>query len=87
MNLPHFWRSLGWVWLVITFLCHEVAFTPDINWVSQSAKKKIEITEGEGLQMRMLMVKKPTEAFRKWLTNKTKLILWGRTVLSNKCNG
>ncbi|KAJ6859124.1 hypothetical protein NC652_041427 [Populus alba x Populus x berolinensis] len=25
--------------------------------------------------MRMLMVKKPTEAFRKWLTNKSKLIL------------
>ncbi|KAJ6941309.1 hypothetical protein NC651_007282 [Populus alba x Populus x berolinensis] len=42
----------------------------------------------------MLMVKKPTEALRKWLryiliwlTDKSKLILRGRTVLSNKCNG
>jgi len=59
-------------------------YTPDINWVSRSVKKETEITKGEGSQMRRLMVKKSTEALRNWL--QIKIDLFGRIVLSNKCN-
>jgi len=45
-------------------------YTPNINWVSQSVKKKTEISKGEGSQMRRLMVKKPIEALRNWYISK-----------------